>query len=351
MVNEIFLLTLALLLTALLIWGFRTLPTESWQIAASVPLAKDATGHWHGLNLTYYGVFQASAYTLAVALLFVLMGAVGVPAGGTIVLAGVFLAVSVPAATLVARLVERKRATFTVGGAVFVAVLLGPWALVATNRLLGPELGIELPLAAALAATAIAYALGEGVGRLACVSFGCCYGKPLSRLSPRLRRLFARYSFVFSGPTKKIAYEGGLEGERVVPIQGMTAALFVSVALGGMALFLHGHYRLALGATFLATQAWRFLSETLRADYRGRAKKVSAYQVMALVGMLYMLALLPFLPAQDLSRADILAGLTPLWDPGLLLGLQGLWLAIFLHTGRSVVTGSILFFHVRREFV
>jgi len=349
MTNAIVLLLLAAGCTLALWWGCRTLPHEGWQIAASIPVAKDAAGRWRGLNLTYYGVFQATAYTLAVCLLFLLMGAVDIPAEGTIILTAGFLGPAVPASRLMARLVERKRATFTVGGAVFVGVLLGPWIILGVNRTLGPALGFELPVAAGLAATAIAYALGEGVGRLACVSFGCCYGKPLSQLSPRLRRLFDRYGVVFSGSTKKIAYEGGLEGERVVPIQGMTAAIFLAIALGGMALFLHGQYRLALGASFIATQAWRFFSETLRADYRGEARRFSAYQIMALIGAAYLLALLPALPDADLPPADLLAGLVTLWNPGLLLALQGLWLTIFLYTGRSLVTGASLTFYVHRE--
>ena len=348
MVNDLFLLVLAALSAWIFGWGFRALPQEQWQIAAAIPITKSDSGQWQGLNLTYYGVFHAGAYAAGVAMMLVLLGAVKVPLSGVVTMAVLLLGFCVPASKLVARLVERKRTTFTVGGAVFVGILVGPWILLAENRSLGPVLGFEVPVVAGLAAASIGYALGEGVGRLACVSFGCCYGKPVSRISPRLRRLFERYSFVFTGRTKKVAYEGGLEGEKVVPVQAITAVLFVATALLAAGAFLRGHHRTALGLSFVVTQAWRVISETLRADYRGGGK-VSAYQVMALAGIGYLLVTLPFLPVGPRLQADVLTGLRVLWDPSVILFLEGLCLAIFLYTGRSVVTGATLSFHVHRD--
>lgn len=348
MVNDAFLLALAALSIWILTWGFRTLPQEQWQIAAAVPIAKDDSGQWRGLNLTYYGMFHASAYVAGVALMFVLLGAVGIPLRGSVTMAVLLLFCCVPASKLVARLVEKKRATFTVGGAVFVGVLLGPWVFLWANRTLGPALGFDIPIAATLAAAAIGYALGEGIGRLACVSFGCCYGQPLSRVAPWLQRLLQEHSFIFLGKTKKVAYEGGLEGEKVVPIQAITATLFVATALLSSAIFLRGHHRAALGLAFVVTQSWRSFSETLRADYRGKGK-LSAYQIMALLALPYLLALLPFLPKPAAQPADVLAGLRSLWDPWMILCMQGLWCAIFFYTGRSVVTEATLSFHVRHD--
>lgn len=347
MVNDLFLLALGAVSAGLLSWGFRALPHEQWQIAAAIPIAKNDAGQWLGLNLTYYGVFHAVAHATGVALMLVLLGSIGVPLFGTVVMAMLLLMCCVPASKLVARLVERKPATFTVGGAVFVGLLTGPWLLWGTNRVLGP-IGVEVPPAAGLAAAAVGYALGEGIGRLACVSFGCCYGKPLSGISPRLGRLLDRHSVVFTGRTKKVAYEGGLEGEKLVPVQAITALLFVGTALLAAALFLRGHYRVALGLAILVTQGWRLVSETLRADYRGGGR-VSAYQVMALAGIAYVAVGIPFLPTGAPRHADVLAGLRLLWDPSAILFLEGLCLAIFLYTGRSAVTGATMSFHVRRD--
>jgi hypothetical protein len=350
MANDVFLLGVALLSTWLLAWGFRTLPREGWQIVAAVPLIKEESDRWHGLNLTYYGVFHASATVAGAAMMLVLLGAVRVPLPAAGIMASLLLMCCIPASSLVARIVERKRATFTVAGAVFVGILLGPWLFLGANRLLGPALGWEVPMAAVLAAASIGYALGEGIGRLACVSFGCCYGKPVSQLPPRWRGYLDRYCFVFAGKTKKVAYEGGLEGKRVVPIQAVTAVVFVAIALLGAGIYLRGHLRVALFLTFGLTQAWRSVSEVFRADYRG-CGTVSAYQIMALAGIAYLGLLLPWLPEAPVPAPEIVEGLRTVWDPTVILGLQGLWIAMFLHTGRSVVTGATLSFHVRRDRV
>lgn len=347
-VNELFTLTLAVLLAGVFSWGFRSLPREGWQIAASVPIAKDDVGRWQGLNLTYYGVLSASAYASGVVVIFVLMGAVRVPPRGTFILVAGLLAICVPASRLVATLVEGKRNGLTVAGAVFVGALAAPWVILAVSRILGTLADIQLPVVPALAAVSIAYAFGEGIGRLSCVSFGCCYGKPLSQIHPRLQRLLGQYAFVFAGKTKKIAYESGLDGEKVVPVQAITAVLYVATGLAATELFLHAHHLAALCLSLLVTQAWRSASETLRADYRGGGR-VSAYQLMAIAALVYLMFVLPFLPRTPPPRADLVAGIRSLWDPAVILSLQALWIGIFLHTGRSVVTGSTLSFYVHRE--
>lgn len=348
MVNELFILALSVLVAGVFSWGFRSLPREGWQIAASVPIAKDDGGRWQGLNLTYYGVLSANAYASGVAVIFVLMGAVRVPSRGTFTLVAAVLALCVPASRFVARFVERRRNGLTVGGAAFVGILAAPWAILVVNHTVGRLVDVQVPVVPALAAASIGYAFGEGIGRLSCVSFGCCYGKPLSQIHPRLQRLFQRYSFVFAGKTKKIAYESGLDGEKVVPIQGITAVLYVATSLVAADLFLHGRHVAALCLSLLVTQVWRVISETLRADYRGGGR-ISAYQVMAVSGLLYLMFALPFLPRMPAPRADLVAGIRSLWDPAVILFLQLLWIGTFLYTGRSVVTGSTLSFYVHRE--
>ncbi len=347
-VNELFVLALAVLFAGVFSWGFRSLPGEGWQIAASVPIAKDSAGHWRGLNLTYYGVLSASAYASGVAMMCVLMAAVRVPPRVTFIVVAAILAICVPASRVVARLVEGRRDGLTVGGAVFVGILATPWAVVAVNHTVGTLAEVQVPVVPALAAASIAYALGEGIGRLSCVSFGCCYGKPLSQIHPTLQRLFSQYTFVFAGKTKKIAYESGLDGEKVVPVQGITAILHVATGLVATDLFLHARHVAALCLSLLVTQVWRAVSETLRADYRG-VWKISAYQFMAAAGLLYIMFLMPFLPRAPAPHADLVAGVRSLWDPSVILFLQVLWIGIFLYTGRSVVTGSTLSFFVHRE--
>jgi hypothetical protein len=338
----------AIFLALYLWWGFRCLPAERWQILATVPSAKAEPNGWQGVNFTWYGLLTANAYLVAVGVLLVLMGSVGVPPLGTAILAAVMLACCVPASRLVARVVEKKAHTFTVGGAVFVGILITPPVIVLINRTVGQALSFHIPVMAAYAAIAIAYAFGEGLGRLACISFGCCYGKPLSSSSPLLRRIFSGRCFVFFGRTKKIAYAGAMEGTEVIPIQAVTAVLYTGCGLLSAWLFLGAHYSAAFLAATVFTQAWRSFSETMRADYRG-AGRISAYQVMGMIGVVYAAGAALILAEPSLAPPEVAAGLANLWNPALILFLQGIWLAIFLHTGRSTVTGAVLSFHVHED--
>lgn len=345
---SLFFLLLVLLLALYLGWGIKVLPGERWQFFAAMPLRQGADGLWAGLNLTWYGLLTANAYGVAVAVLFLLLGAIGIPFTGIAALAILLLAVCVPASRLVARVVEKKAHTFTVGGAVFVGVLLAPGIVLIVNRILGPELGFQLPLPAALAALVIAYALGEGLGRLACISFGCCYGRRLSDAPLWLQRSFAGRCFIFIGKTRKIAYAGGMEGEKVLPVQALTAILYSGCALVGIYLFLLAHFASAFLLTLSVTQGWRVLSEILRDDYRGSGR-FSAYQIMGLVAILYGTGILLLAPATPIPAPALTTGLSLLWRPAPLLFLQGLWLVIFFYTGRSTVTGSRLSFHVHQD--
>jgi prolipoprotein diacylglyceryltransferase len=257
------------------------------------------------------------------------------------------LAACLPAAKLVARMVERRRHTFTVAGAFFVGCLVIPLVVWGLNASLGRAHGYCIPLLPALAAVAVCYALGEGVGRLACVSFGCCYGKPVDACPRVLRGLFAAVAFVFRGKTKKAAYEGDLEGVPLVPIQALTAVWFSAVCLLGLFLFLQGYYRMALAATVAATQVWRWLSEFFRADYRGGGR-YSPYQAMALLAIGYAAAFAAWASPAS-AVADLAAATALLGNPLAILFLQVLWVTVFLYTGRSQVTSSTISFHVQHN--
>ncbi|WP_298273325.1 prolipoprotein diacylglyceryl transferase family protein [Geobacter sp.] len=329
-------------------WGFTVLPGERWQFLATVPVEKASPDAWRGVNLTWYGLLTANAYAAAVAMLMLLLGAIRIPPAGVATLAVPLLLVCVPASRLVARIVEKKAHTFTVGGAVFVGIIIAPWLIPLVNRTAGAALGFYLPPLATLAAIAIAYSFGEGLGRMACISFGCCYGKPLRDAPSLLRRIFAGSCFIFSGGTKKIAYAHGLEGVKVLPVQAVTAVLYTVCGLCASGLFLEGESAAAFIVATAVTQIWRFLSETLRADYRGEGR-VSPYQIMGILGVLYAMGSAFFLRGEASRGTNLGVALAALWDPAMILFLQALWLAIFFYTGRSTVTGATLTFHVRRE--
>lgn len=315
---------------------------------ASVPVRKISPGEWQGVNVTYYGLLNANAYTLAVSILFILNGSIGVPSSTTLMMVFVVLLCCMPASRIIAKLIEKKAYTFTVSGASFIGILMIPPVLWFINGVWNRVMAASLDPMPMMSAMAVAYAFGEGAGRLACISFGCCYGKPLSQCSSALQRMFRHCNFVFSGKTKKIAYESGLDGEKVVPIQAVTAVLYVGMGLVGTHLFLQALFAPAFLLAVLGTQGWRIVSETLRADYRGGGR-MTAYQVMSLGAMVYAVFIAAMTPAASVTSVDVMDGLRSFWHPGMILFLLFLWFFSLIYTGRSRVTGSLVSVYVHRD--
>lgn len=345
MENEIFLIVLSLALISHLLWGFKVLPDERWQIMATVPVRKIDSDRWDGINLTYYGVFSANAYLISIAIMLVLLGALGIGIRVSFALILIMMAFCLPMARMIAMIVERKAHTRTVGGAVFVGLLITPLAIVVVNSAMG--LATSIPVMPVMAALATSYSFGEGMGRLACISFGCCYGRQLSECPLFLQYLFAKHNFIFSGKTKKIAYESGLDGLRVVPVQAVTSALYIATALISTCLFLNAYYTYSFLLSVLVTQGWRSVSEIFRADYRGKGR-VSVYQIMGIGAIIYSLILWKACPDSH-PAAYVLDGIRMLWQPEAIIFLSFIWLGIFLHTGCSKVTGSVVSFHVHEN--
>ncbi len=346
MTNLVFIFSWAAAIAVMFAWSFRHLPEERWQFVGTIPTRKSPDGAFDGINLTYYGLLNANAYILASIVALVLLGAMGIGLGDSALILVAVLGICMPAAKITARIVEKKRYTFSVGGASFVGIVVVPWVAMAVGRVSGE--GID-PLGV-MAATAIAYSFGEGAGRLACISFGCCYGRPVASLPGGLKPIFAQCHFVFHGETKKCAYASRLDGTPVVPVQAMTAVLYCSTGVLSLALMLYGHTVAALILSLVVTQLWRFLSEFLRSDYRGD-RQISAYQIMGLTAIVYGLVVSIVLPNTAANPPDIAAGLKQLWAPAPILLLQLLWVGAFLYTGRSQVTGASIRFFVRRDRV
>ena len=345
--NFVFIGISALLIGMLLVWGFRSLPREEWQIMVTVPRKRVHPGIYCGTNFTFYGFFTATAQTIAVIYLCILVFSLGqpLPVASVLFLAAFELILAWVAATLIARFVEKRQNTFTVCGAFFACIVTTPWVIVFINRAF-PER--SLPFMPLLAAAAIAYCMGEGIGRLACISFGCCYGKPLSCYTPGLQRFLAPWCLIFEGKTKKIAYDGGLEGQKVFPIQAITSVIFVATALVGTYLHLKGSFSATLVFTVAATQIWRSVSEFMRADDRG-ARRITPYQIMSATTVLYVLGIVLFAPWEPNVVPQIQAGLLRTWNPTVLIASQLIWIAAFIYFGRSKVTGSVVSLHVNKE--
>jgi prolipoprotein diacylglyceryltransferase len=348
MANLLFLSALFAVSSALFYWGFKHLPAAQWQIMAAVPSRQQHDGTWHGINLTYYGFFNASACTFSCALIVVLMSSVNVPTLATLGIVGALLVICIPAAKIVARLVERKASTFTIGGASFVGILCLPWIVLLFNVLLGPRIAFSVPAVQLMSAAAIAYCFGEAFGRLACISFGCCYGKLLWHAPQPLHYILRRCCFVFRGHTKKVAYEANLTDRPLIPIQAVTAIVFSAAGLVGLALFLEASWTAAVVVPVVVTQVWRVISETLRADYRGNGS-FSAYQFMALCALIYTLIVLCLINPASLDQPNITMGLSVLLKAPVLVLLEGLWLMLFVYLGRSSVTEARMSFHVVKE--
>lgn len=347
MQNLLFLFGLTTALGLLYFWAFKHLPHERWQIFGVIPLRKDGEGQWQGLNLTYYGLINASAVSFALGMTFILMASVGLPMKVVLITVCGLLLLIAPSAKWVARIVEKKKHTFTIGGAAFCGLVGSPSLLLALQAPAARWADVQLPLMPMMAAMAIGYTFGEGSGRLACLSYGCCYGKPLDELPPVLKRLGAPFSIVFHGKNKKAAYEGGLDGCRVIGIQAITAVLYTTAGLTAVWLYLNGYYKDAYLSCILVTQVWRIASEFLRADYRGRGS-ISAYQYMA--GLVIITSVVyTTLLSSVAQQADLMMGLGALWHP-LAIGIcQFSWIAVFLFTGRSQITGAHLYLFVRSD--
>ncbi len=346
MMNAAFVATLAALMAALLLWGFRTLPEERWQMIAAVPVAKDRDGGWRGLNLTFYGFFSATGSAFGIGMAILLLASVHVSTLVAIILVAGMVVLCLPASRLVAAIVEKKSATYTIAGAAFVAAMLLPPIVWFGGEYLA-SWGLTLYAMPALAASAIAYALAEAVGRLACMSFGCCYGMPLRDASPGLARVFRRFHTVFHGKTKKVAYASGLQEEPLIPVQALTSIVFTLSGLVGLAFFLADHWRLALLVPVVGTWGWRAIAENLRADHRGHTR-ISVYQVMSLIAMAYLSAIAFLLPTGG-PAPDMVLGLSQVATLPVILVLQSLWVLLFLFYGRSQVTASVVSFHVVAE--
>lgn len=346
--NNLLVFLLFLFLVLLFWWAFKTLPQERWQIFATLPLRKEDRAQWTGLNLTYYGVLTACSVTFSVLVFAILLASNGLSTFAILELIIILLGLAVPSAKLIARLVEKKLHTFTIGGASFIGMLTAPIVILFLN-LVHPQNWQPIPMSSTLAALWIAYAFGEGLGRLACISFGCCYGKPLSRCHPLFQRIFRQLHFKFSGITKKAIYEGGMESIPLLPVQGLTALLNSGTGLLGLSLFLSGNYRVTVWVVAIVTQLWRVVSEHMRADYRG-AKKITPYQWMAVLGAMYSIVFVTlWTEARAIVPPNMTHGFFTIWTPPFILFLQFIWLVIFLFTGRSHVTGATLSFHVQHE--
>jgi hypothetical protein len=343
MLNLLFVGAIATLLFALLCWGFKTLPQERWQMIAAVPTAKNPDGHWNGVNLTFYGFFSATGITCGIALATLLVLSTEITPKLWLCVAAATIGFCLPASRIIAGLVERKANTFSIAAAAFPAAILLPPLLWLGEKTLR-SYNVRLDTAPLIASILISYAIAEAIGRLACISFGCCYGMPLQQARPWLAKLFKHHNLVLHGSTKKAAYASGLRDQPLIPVQALTSIVFACSGLIGLIFFLNQQWRLAMIVPAIGTWGWRAIAEGLRADHRGNSR-LSAYQIMSLVATVYLTVFAWLVPIEG-SAPNLKLGLHYVASAGMFLSLEALWVCLFLYYGRSRVTASSVSFHV-----
>jgi hypothetical protein len=324
-------------------WAFRHLPEEGWQIAFAIPLrTRSEDGNtWSAVNITFYGVISAIAYALAVLVYVFLVAAHRQPLLPALMFASLLLVVGIPASKWVARWVEGIPG-HTIGGAVFAVIVVSVPSVYVT-KLLAAAFGLPAFDAIVLiAAACVAYALGESIGRLACLSFGCCYGRPIESCTSLQKALYSRFTETYRGRFKKIAYAGGLNDREVIAVQSIACVVLFTVFLFSFWLLWSKLYAASIVVALGGSQLWRLYSEQLRADYRGR-EGFTVYQGMAVVGVLVSVLFAWFAqqPSQGL-RASAAAGWFAVTRPEVLLCAQLLAVLITVYMGRSTVTSSRL---------
>lgn len=338
-----FVFGLAAALAVLFAWGFRTLPRARWQVLAVVPVARRDEHRWSGVNFTWYGLFVAGGIVCATGMAVVLFGALQVSLLRAALVSLPLLALGVWISGAISIAIEHRPSTYTVVGAVALTLLLAPWLLVASNRV-APQSAI--PVLPALAVLAIAVTLGESVGRLGCISFGCCYGAPMSSFGVGVRRWLGRWSIAYDGPTKKAVYEGHHRGTPLLPVQALSSIACGAAALCGLSMFLRGDFGAAFVTPVALSMLWRVACECWRDDLRRRIGPFSAYQWLALSTLPSATVMAIVFRGQASGPVNLDAGLHAFWSPGVILLLQAIWAITFFHYGRSTVTAATLALHL-----
>lgn len=88
--------------------------------------------------------------------------------------------------------------------------------------------------------------------------------------------------------------------------------------------------------------------------YRGNTKKI-AYAgqltdrpLVALLAIFYAMAVCRIWGG-SYPETEVVQGLRRIWNPGIILMCQTLWIGIFLYMGRSRVTGARILFFIHKD--
>ena len=341
------LVVIGLFVASVCYYGIKKFPKGDHQFLASVPFRRNEDGTFQGFNITTYGLMNGIAYTFGTGVFLLLSSASNIPLPTIIPSVSVILLISIPASKIVAKFVEKKDNTFTISGGSFVGGVLSPIIFYIFLYLYHKDISIALSeTLVLLGAVSTAYLFGEGLGRLGCLSFGCCYGRRVDTLKGGLKILFSKFYTKFYGDTKKVAYEGGIEGEKTVPVQTTAVIFFNSTALFSTILFLNRFFISSFLLSVISAQLFRFLSEFLRSDFRGD-RKVTVYQIFSIIIICYSIVVACLLNSGGITpQINLEQGLSTFYNFWTLILLQTIFWITFMYTGISKVTYSRITFHV-----
>lgn len=345
MVELFFIMLLSAILGILSILGIRFFAGERFQFLFAIPYKKLSNGSWLSLNLTFYGLFNAIAYSLGSFVGVLLLLSVGLTKLQVLIILITILTICIPSSKLLAKIIEKTKSGFTVGGAVFVGVIVSPFAIMLAGYITNDPnlLRFINPIIASLS---IAYLIGEGVGRLGCISFGCCYGKKVDEVnSIFLRKFFKKFNTVYAGRCKKASYASGLCNVETVPVQAMANILYSITAIVAITLFIKGLFLISAIISIVISQLYRFFSEFLRADYRGKGE-ISAYQKMSLLNILISLIYLYVGYGSILTEVSLNVALNTMSDLKMIGIFVGIFFLTLIYTGVSSATYSIINFRI-----
>jgi len=345
--ENLFITTLSLLVFFLVYIGIRYFPSERFQFLATIPYKPLSEGKWFSLNITFYGLFNAIAYTIGSMVVAVLLLSVGVTFFEIALIMVIIFLICIPASKIIAYIIEKNKTGFTVGGAVFIGVLVSPLAIYLGLFLSSNKSNFTLLFLPIISAMAIGYIFGEGVGRIGCLSFGCCYGKSVDELKSRiLKKFFSRFYTIYTGRLKKAQYASNLCNKKTVPVQSIGIILYNFTGLIGVYLFLKGNFYGALIVTVFVSQIYRFFSEFLRDDYRGEGK-ISPYQKMALLNVIVVLIYSVIFKNNGYSPLiDLNYALQKIFEIKTIIFFILIFAITFIYTGVSTATYSIVTFRL-----
>lgn len=338
---------IGLFVTSISYYGITRFPSKDRQFLASIPLKRNEDGSFQGLNVTTYGLMNGIAYTFGTSIFLFLSSSSKTDAGMIILSVLVILLICIPASKIVATIVEKKYNTFTVSGGSFVGGVLSPIIFYIFLYLHYKDSNIALSKTLILlGAISTAYLFGEGLGRLGCLSFGCCYGSRVDSLKGGLKIILSKFYTKFYGDTKKVAYEGGLEGEKTVPVQTIAVIFLNSISLFSTILFLNEFFISSFLLSVISAQLFRFFSEFLRSDFRGN-RKITVYQIFSIIIIFYSIAVAYLLNRDGITQqVDLEIGLSIFYNVWVLVLLQAIFWITLIYTGISRVTYSKITFHV-----